>query len=106
MQLLFHHLSMPVLGRFGDPLDPNGDIKAVKQVHCMIKPGRIFFLGLQTSKDNSSYIEFNAHRVYGAKRLNKLFVGWDLIEQTDRSLNPNLHVVNKWLLRSEIIIIF
>ena len=73
------------LGRYGDPLDPNGDIKTVKQVHCMIKPGGIFFLGLPASNDNSSYIEFNAHRVYGAKRLNKLFVGWDLIEQNHDS---------------------
>ena len=83
------------LGRYGDPLDPNGDIKAVKQVHCMIKPGGIFFLGLPASKDNSSYIEFNAHRVYGTKRLNKLFVGWDLIEQTDRSKVHSVFVLKK-----------
>ena len=91
----FSSLEHAGLGRFGDPLDPNGDIKAVKQVHCMIKPGGIFFLGLPTSKDDSSYIEFNAHRVYGAKRLNKLFVGWDLIEQTDRSLEHSVFVLKK-----------
>ena len=91
----FSSLEHAGLGRFGDPLDPNGDIKAVKQVHCMIKPGGIFFLGLPTSKDNTSYIEFNAHRVYGAKRLNKLFVGWDLIEQTDRSLEHSVFVLKK-----------
>ena len=91
----FSSLEHSGLGRYGDPLDPNGDIKAVKQVHCMIKPDGIFFLGLITSNDNSSYIEFNAHRVYGTKRLNKLFVGWDLIEQTDRSNQHSLFVLKK-----------
>ncbi len=83
------------LGRYGDPLDPNGDIKAVRQVHCMLKPGGLFFLGLPTSKDNSSFIEFNAHRVYGHKRLAKLFVGWDLIEETRRGSDHSVFVLKK-----------
>ena len=64
------------LGRYGDPLSPEGDIDAVRQVHCMLKPNGLFFLGLPCSTDDSSYIEFNAHRVYGSKRLNLLFNGW------------------------------
>jgi hypothetical protein len=83
------------LGRYGDPLDPNGDIKAVNQVHCMIKPGGLFFLGLPTSKDNSSYIEFNAHRVYGHKRLAKLFVGWDVLDETPRTQVHSVFVLRK-----------
>lgn len=31
------------LGRYGDPLSPNGDIEAVEQIHCMLKPGGLFF---------------------------------------------------------------
>lgn len=57
------------LGRYGEPLSADGDIDAVKQVHCMLKPNGLFFLGLPTSPDDSSYIEFNAYRVYGSKRL-------------------------------------
>jgi hypothetical protein len=83
------------LGRYGDPLDPDGDIKAVRQVHCMIKSGGLFFLGLPASKDNSSYIEFNAHRVYGHKRLEKLFVGWDLLEETPRKEFHSVFVLRK-----------
>ncbi len=83
------------LGRYGDPLDPDGDIKALKQVHCMIKPGGLFFLGLPTSNDNSSYIEFNAHRVYGHKRLAKLFVGWDLLDETPRTQFHSLFILRK-----------
>ncbi len=83
------------LGRYGDPLDPNGDIKAVQQVHCMIKPGGLFFLGLPSSDDNSSFIEFNAHRVYGTKRLKKLLVGWDFLEQTDNKPWHSVLVLKK-----------
>ena len=73
------------LGRYGDPLSPDGDIDAVQQVHCLLKPGGLFFLGLTTSSDDSSYIEFNAHRFYGSKRLNLLFEGWNKIDQVKAS---------------------
>ena len=69
------------LGRYGDPLSPEGDIDAVQQVHCLLRPGGLFFLGLPTSTDDSSFIEFNAHRIYGSKRLNLLFEGWNKIDQ-------------------------
>ena len=69
------------LGRYGDPLSPNGDIEAVQMVHCMIKPGGLFFLGLPSSDDDSSYIEFNAHRVYGSKRLKRLFKDFTEIDR-------------------------
>lgn len=78
------------LGRYGDALDPNGDINAVRQVHCMLKPGGLFILGLPSSKDGSSYIEFNAHRVYGTKRLELLFRGWKLIEQVRSNNEENV----------------
>ena len=71
------------LGRYGDPLSPEGDINAVQQVHCLLKPGGFFFLGLPTSSDDSSYIEFNAHRVYGSKRLKLLFDGWTKVDQVE-----------------------
>jgi len=71
------------LGRYGDPLSPFGDLEALKQMHCMLKKDGLLFLGLPTSIDNSSYIEFNAHRIYGTKRLNLLFdkKKWKLLEQ-------------------------
>jgi hypothetical protein len=69
------------LGRYGDPLSPYGDVDAVRQVHCMLRPGGLFFLALPVSDDNSSYIEFNAHRVYGTARLKLLFNGWQLLHR-------------------------
>ena len=79
------------LGRYGDPLSPEGDIDAVRQIHCMLKPNGLFFLGLPTSKDNSSYIEFNAHRVYGSKRLDILFNQWDKIDEI--KCKDNVHII-------------
>jgi hypothetical protein len=62
------------LGRYGDQLAPDGDIDTLNQIHCLLKPDSLLFLGLQTSPNlNESYIEFNYQRVYGAKRLARLF---------------------------------
>jgi len=85
------------LGRYGDQLEPYGDYEAVQQVHCMLKPGGILFLGLPVSNDGSSYIEFNAHRIYGFKRLNLLFNGWKLLERIKSSgtLNQEIFVLEK-----------
>lgn len=68
------------LGRYGDPLSPNGDLEAVRQVHCMLKPGGLFFLGIPVSKDNSNFIEFNAHRFYGKARLALITKGWEILD--------------------------
>jgi hypothetical protein len=73
------------LGRFGDPLDPYGDLEAVKQVHCMLKPNGIFFLGLPTTGNENSYLEFNAYRIYGPKRFKLIFDGWQQLDKSTRS---------------------
>jgi len=55
----FSSLEHAGLGRFGDPLSPNGDIDAVKQVHCMLKKGGLFFLAIPVSLDDKYMISFN-----------------------------------------------
>ena len=85
------------LGRYGDPLDPIGDVKAVKQTHCMIKPGGLFFLGLPMTGDNTSALYYNAHRYYGPKRM-ALILGesdWDLLEVSPISVVHQVHVLRK-----------
>lgn len=69
------------LGRYGDPINPNGDIESMQQIHCMLKPNGLLFLGLPTNDDGSSHIEFNVHRVYGHFRLERLFKDWKLLIQ-------------------------
>lgn len=80
------------LGRYGDALDPYGDVHAVRQVHCMLKPGGLFFLGLPSSHDGFSFIEFNANRVYGLQRLDLLFKDWTLLESVQS--NDYFHTIH------------
>ena len=92
----FSSLEHAGLGRYGDPINPNGDIEAVRQIHCMLKPGGLFFLSLPTNDDGSSHIEFNAHRVYGTARLELLFEGWRyLMRKKDSSGIHTIFVLQK-----------
>lgn len=92
----FSSLEHAGLGRYGDPINPNGDIEAVRQIHCMLKPYGLFFLGLPTNDDGSSHIEFNAHRVYGDARLSLLFQGWRyLMKKKDTSGIHTVFVLEK-----------
>lgn len=40
-----------MLGRYGDPLDPDGDLKAMKLVYSMLKPGGLLFLTVPVGPD-------------------------------------------------------
>jgi hypothetical protein len=91
----FSSLEHAGLGRYGDPINPNGDIEAVRQIHCMLKPGGLFFLGLPTSNDGSSYIEFNAHRIYGTVRLEVLFEGWRYLTTKNGGSGHSVFVLQK-----------
>jgi len=58
------------LGRYGDPLDPDGDLKTMQVVHNNLKPDGLFIWGSPVGKDA---LAWNAHRVYGPIRLPLLF---------------------------------
>lgn len=65
------------LGRYGDPINPWGDIEAMKKAKKMIKPNGLFFLAVPMGKD---YLIWNAHRIYGKKRLPLLLEGWEVVD--------------------------
>lgn len=77
------------LGRYGDPLSPYGDIEAIQQIHCMLKPEGLLVLGIPTSQDDTSFVQFNAHRIYGSQRFRLLFKGWEKIYQVPDSTKGN-----------------
>ncbi len=84
------------LGRYGDPLIPDGDIDLVKMMHCILKPNALFFLALATSPDNANHIEFNTNRFYGSERLNTILEGWQLLAQKRDSVgNHTIFVLKK-----------
>jgi hypothetical protein len=64
------------LGKYGDPLDPSGDLAAMKRMKDTIKKDGILYLAVPCGKDR---IDWNAHRVYGEIRIPMLLDGWELI---------------------------
>lgn len=60
------------LGRYGDAMDPIGDLREVWKTSCLLKKGGIFFLGIPRGKDT---IVFNLHRIYGPLRLAMIMAG-------------------------------
>jgi hypothetical protein len=79
------------LGRYGDPLDPDGDIKAMRSAWKHLKPGGILFLGVPFSLSGQDCLRWNRHRVYGRLRLPLLLRGWsclDLFNAHQSGLSP------------------
>jgi hypothetical protein len=64
------------LGRYGDPLRPNGDLEMMKKMKCIVKPNGLLFLSVPIAKDK---IVWNMHRVYGQIRLPRLLQFWTLL---------------------------
>jgi len=60
------------LGRYGDPLSPNGDFRAMREAHKFSNDNGILFLGVPLGED---CIVWNTHRIYGKNRLPLLLKG-------------------------------
>lgn len=65
------------LGRYGDPLDPDGDLKSMEFLHKKLKKGALLFLSVPIGKDQ---ILWNIHRVYGRERFPLLIKGFKIID--------------------------
>tara|TARA_Y100000034_G_scaffold108187_1_gene138360 strand:- start:153 stop:887 length:735 start_codon:yes stop_codon:yes gene_type:complete len=61
------------LGRYGDPLDPEGDIKALDELREFVSDRGRLFIAVPVGQDS---LVWNAHRIYGRKRLPILFGNW------------------------------
>lgn len=55
------------LGRYGDPLNPAADLESMQTVHCMLRPGGIFYFGAPMDARQDTLV-WNAHRIYGPLR--------------------------------------
>ena len=54
------------LGRYGDPIDANGHLKAIRNLHRILQTGGTFYLGTPIGPQR---IEFNSQRVFGVDYL-------------------------------------
>jgi len=67
----FSSLEHSGLGRYGDPLNPNGDIETMQHIYSALNDGGFCFLGVPVGAD---WLVWNAHRVYGEKRLKLMYL--------------------------------
>lgn len=65
------------LGRYGDPLDPNGDLKAINELKRVLAPGGSLLFVVPLGEPR---IIFNAHRIYSLKQIKSYFSDLKLVE--------------------------
>lgn len=63
------------LGRYGDPIDPDGDIKAINELKRVVKKGGSL---LFVTPVGNPKILFNAHRIYNPTMILNYFDGFEL----------------------------
>lgn len=59
------------LGRYGDPIDYWGYLKALDNIYEMLQPGGVFYFSVPIGPQR---IEFNAHRVFSVRYLLELLL--------------------------------
>lgn len=82
------------LGRYGDPLNPNGDLEAMLNTKNLIHKDNLLYLSVPIGIDK---IVFNVHRVYGRHRIPLLLKEWELVEKfgfMNDSFDNNINGVN------------
>jgi SAM-dependent methyltransferase len=65
------------LGRYGDPLQPDGDLKAASELKRVLAPGGLLLFVVPVGRPR---ICFNAHRVYAYEQVLSMFDGLNLEE--------------------------
>lgn len=65
------------LGRYGDPIDAEGDIKAIEELKRVVTTGGSLLFVTPVGKPK---IEFNAHRIYSYEQIISYFEGFELKE--------------------------
>ncbi|PJA89704.1 MAG: hypothetical protein CO137_02830 [Candidatus Magasanikbacteria bacterium CG_4_9_14_3_um_filter_32_9] len=63
------------LGRYGDPIDPEGDLKAIMELKRVVAPGGSLLFVVPVGRPK---IAFNAHRIYSYEQIIQNFSEFDL----------------------------
>jgi hypothetical protein len=101
--LLIH---FPFYTRYGDPINPDGDLEAIAQIHRALVPGGFLLLGVPTT--SRTIVAGNAHRIYGPDRLGQMlerfnmlgrvwngqvFGGWDDIDSVPKLFSDREEII-------------
>lgn len=72
-----HVLEHIGLGRYGEPLDPDGDLKAIAELVRVLAPGGDLLIATPVGRP---CVRFNAHRVYAHEAFAAAFAALELME--------------------------
>jgi hypothetical protein len=75
--LSFSSIEHSGLGRYGDILDPDGDLKAMNDIYDNLKDDGLLYLGIPVGPDA---VAWNANRIYGNIRLPYLCQKFEIIK--------------------------
>lgn len=84
-----HVLEHVGLGRYGDAINPEGDLLAASELSRIVKPGGQLLIVEPINQ--TPRLSFNAHRLYSYQQVLGMFPQMDLVEFTlikDRSIIP------------------
>jgi hypothetical protein len=65
------------LGRYGDPINPNGTIEAVAEISRVIAPGGVVIYSVPVGRE---LLEFNANRRFSYQQARELFKSWEIVD--------------------------
>ena len=82
------------LGRYGDDIDFYGDIKGLKEMHRVLKPGGFIVTSIPCTFQNS-VIKFHQQRVYNPSHFDKIMneIGFEILN--DKKLLDTINVASK-----------
>ncbi len=72
-----HTIEHVGLGRYGDPIDSNGDLKAISELKRVLAKGGDLLFVVPVGKPR---VRYNAHRIYSYEQIIKYFDGLTLVE--------------------------
>lgn len=67
------------LGRYGDPLNPEGTEKAMAELKRIVAPGGNLYLSIPLDNENRTY--FNAHRAFSEDYLMSIFKPFHVVDR-------------------------
>lgn len=65
------------LGRYGEAIDPQGDLKAIKELQRVVKKGGDLLIAVPIGRPR---LRFNAHRIYSYDQIASYFSEMDIVE--------------------------
>jgi len=89
------------LGRYGDPLNPEGDLETMRCIKNSLKKDGLLFWGAPVGRD---LLCWNTHRIYGKIRLPMIFKGFNIKEWFGGTQKELFHKKNRLKYKQPVIV--